>query len=76
MGLPVIRIGLGKSVFHLVGMNQHAKVVARKRLSRSPMMALTAKIPHCLIGMFQLLGGRAPGANPGGRSRRTAATSG
>ena len=49
MEMKVIGIDLGKSVFHLVGMDQHGKVVARKRLSRSQMMVFTAKIPHCLI---------------------------
>jgi predicted GNAT family N-acyltransferase len=51
MEMRVIGIDLGKSVFHLVGMDQHGKVVARKRLSRSQMMVYTAKIPPCLIGM-------------------------
>jgi hypothetical protein len=38
MEIRVIGIDLGKSVFHLVGMDQHGKVVTRKRFSRSQMM--------------------------------------
>jgi hypothetical protein len=38
MEMRVIGIDLGKSVFHLVGMDEHGKVVARKRLSRSQLM--------------------------------------
>jgi transposase len=62
MEMRVIGIDLGKSVFHLVGMDQHGKVVARKRLSRSQMMVFTAKIPHCLIGMEACCGSHFVGA--------------
>lgn len=62
MEMRVIGIDLGKSVFHLVGMDQHGKVVARKRFSRSQMMAFTAKIPHCLIGMEACCGSHFVGA--------------
>jgi transposase len=62
MEMRVIGIDLGKSVFHLVGMDQHGKVVARKRLSRSQMMVFKAKIPHCLIGMEACCGSHFVGA--------------
>ncbi|HEY1577480.1 MAG TPA: IS110 family transposase [Terracidiphilus sp.] len=62
MEMKVIGIDLGKSVFHLVGMDQHGKVVARKRFSRSQMMVFTAKIPHCLIGMEACCGSHFVGA--------------
>ncbi|MGH9739123.1 MAG: hypothetical protein ACRD4X_11135 [Candidatus Acidiferrales bacterium] len=42
MQIQVIGIDLGKSVFHLVGMDKHGKVEARKRLSRSQMMVYTS----------------------------------
>jgi transposase len=62
MEMRVIGIDLGKSVFHLVGMDQHGKVVSRKRLSRSQMMVYTAKIPPCLIGMEACCGSHFVGA--------------
>jgi len=42
MEIRVIGIDLGKSVFHLVGMDKYGKVVVRKRLLRSQMMVYTA----------------------------------
>jgi Transposase len=51
METRVIGIDLGKSVFHLVGMDRYGKVVARKRLSRAQIMVYAARIPSCLIGM-------------------------
>ena len=63
MEMRVIGIDLGKSVFDLVGMVQHGKVVTRKRLSRSQMMVFTAKIPHCLIGMEACCGSHFVGAS-------------
>ena len=62
MEIRVIGIDLGKSVFHLVGMDKYGKVVARKRLSRSQMMVYTAKLPSCLIGMEACCGGHFLGA--------------
>ena len=38
MELWVIGIDLAKSVFRLVGINEHGKIVAGKRLLRSQMM--------------------------------------
>jgi transposase len=62
MEIRVIGIDLGKSVFHLVGMDKHGKVAARKRLSRSQMTVYTAKLPSCLIGMEACGGGHFLGA--------------
>jgi transposase len=62
MQVRVIGIDLGKSVFHLVGMDVHGKIVARKRLSRSQMMVYTAKIGSCLIGMEACCGAHFLGA--------------
>jgi hypothetical protein len=36
------RIDLGKSVFHLVGVNSVVKLVARKKCSREKLLHLTA----------------------------------
>src|SRR5271165_5691533 len=46
----------------LVAMDQHGKVVARKRLSRSQMMVYTARIRPCLIGMEACCGAHFLGA--------------
>lgn len=62
MKMQVIGIDLVKSVFHIVGMDQRGKVVARKRFSRSQMMAYTVKTPPCLIGMEACCGGHLIGA--------------
>ena len=62
MEIHVIGIDLGKSVFHLVGMDQHGKVVTRKRLSCSQIMGYTAKIPTCIIGMEACCGSHFIGA--------------
>lgn len=62
MEMQVVGIDLGKSVFHLVGMDQHGKVVVRKRLSRSQILVYTAKIPTCLIGMEACCGAHFIGA--------------
>jgi len=43
-------------------MDQHGKVVARKRLSRSQMMVYTARIRPCLIGMEACCGAHFLGA--------------
>ena len=62
MQIQVIGIDLGKSVFHLVGMDKHGKVEARKRLSRSQMMVYTAKLSCCPIGMEACCGAHFLGA--------------
>ena len=62
MEMRVIGIDLGKSVFHLVGMDEHGKIVARKRLSRSQLMVYTVKSPSCLIGMEACCGAHFLGA--------------
>ncbi len=51
MELTTIGIDLGKSVFHLVGLDRHGRVVLRRRLSRSRLVILTANLPRCVVGM-------------------------
>ena len=46
MDLHTIGIDLGKTVFHLVGLNLHGEVVVRKKFSR-----FTANVHVELIGM-------------------------
>jgi predicted NBD/HSP70 family sugar kinase len=42
MELHAIGIDLGKTVFHLVGLDSSGKVVVRKRRSRTRLLAYTA----------------------------------
>jgi transposase len=44
-------IDLGKTTFHLVGMNQRGEVVLRKRFSRAQLLHFTANLNVELIGM-------------------------
>lgn len=51
MQIRAVGIDLGKTVFHLVAMNEHGKVVVRKRFSRTQLLTYTANLPSCLVGM-------------------------
>jgi len=51
MNLHVIGIDLGKTVFHLVGMDSTGKLVVRKRCSRLQLLAFSANLQVQLIGM-------------------------
>jgi len=51
MELHTIGIDLGKTVFHLVGLNLCGEVVVRKRFSRSQLLRFTANVRVGLIGM-------------------------
>jgi transposase len=51
MELFTLGIDLGKTTFHLVGMNQRGEVVLRKRFSRSQLLHCTANLKVDLIGM-------------------------
>src|ERR1700681_1273147 len=51
MKLHVLGIDLGKTVFHLVGLDSTGKVVIRKRCSRKQLLAFTANLQVQLIGM-------------------------
>ena len=51
MRIRAVGIDLGKTVFHLVVMNEHGKVVVRKRFSRTQLLTYTANLPSCLVGM-------------------------
>lgn len=64
MKLHVIGIDLGKTVFHLVGLDSTGKVVTRKRCFRRQLLAFTANLQVDVIGMESCSGshflGRAP----------------
>lgn len=51
MNVCVIGIDLGKTVFHLVGMDDQGSVVLKKRFSRAQLMKFLVNVPPCLIGM-------------------------
>ena len=51
MELFTLGIDLGKTTFHLVGMNQRGDVVVRKRFSRTQLLCFTANLQVELIGM-------------------------
>ena len=50
MDIASIGIDLGKNIFHLVALDQHGKVVIRKKFSRKQLLAYTANLQHSLIG--------------------------
>jgi transposase len=51
MELHTIGIDLGKTVFHLVGLNLRGEVVVRKKCSRKQLLHFTANLKVRLIGM-------------------------
>ena len=51
MEMHTIGIDLGKTVFHLVGLNQRGEVVVRKKFSRKQLLRFTANLQVELIGM-------------------------
>jgi len=51
MEIHTIGIDLGKTVFHLVGLDAHGEVVVRKKCSRDQILRFTANLDVSLIGM-------------------------
>src|SRR5450755_1609234 len=51
MELHTIGIDLGKTVYHLVGLDLHGGVVVRKKFSRKQLLHFTANLRVKLIGM-------------------------
>src|SRR4030081_1395025 len=51
MELPTTGIDLGKTVFHLVGLDLRGEVVVRKKFSRTQLLRFTANVHVGLIGM-------------------------
>jgi transposase len=51
MELHTIGIDLGKTVFHLVGLNLRGEVVVRKKFSRTQLLRFTANVHVGLIDM-------------------------
>ena len=51
MEFDTIGIDLGKTVFHLVGMNRSGEVLVRRKFSRTQLLRFTANLRARLIGM-------------------------
>ena len=51
MNVRTIGIDLGKTIFHVVGLDQPGNVVVKRRPSRSQLLRQLANTPACLIGM-------------------------
>ena len=49
MEIRTIGIDLGKTVFHLVGLNARGEVVVRKKCSRTQLLRFTSNLRACLI---------------------------
>ena len=51
MYIASIGIDLGKNTFHLVAMGERSKLLRRKKFSHAQLLAYTANLPACLIGL-------------------------
>jgi len=69
MKIHVIGIDLGKTVFHLVGLDLIGKVVIRRRCSRSQLLTFTANLQVQLIGMEACSGAHFPGGRCATRAK-------
>jgi transposase len=62
MEIASIGIDLGKTTFPLVALDEHSRVVVRKKFSRTQLLAYTANLPHSLMGMEACSGAHFLGA--------------
>jgi transposase len=51
MQIATIGIDIGKSSFHIVGLNVRGEIVLRRRCTRKQLMRDLANLPPCLVGM-------------------------
>ena len=51
MEIRTIGIDLGKTIFHLVGLDGNGNIVKKKHFSRTQLIQFLANAPKCLIGM-------------------------
>ena len=49
--INTLGIDLAKYSFHIVGQDAAGEIVTKKKLSKAQLLAMTAKMPKCLIGM-------------------------
>lgn len=62
MHIASIGIDLGKITFHLVGLDDHSRVVVKKKFSRKQLLAYTANLPASLVGIEACSGAHFIGA--------------
>jgi transposase len=62
MDITSIGIDLGTTTFHLVGLDDHGKIVIKKKFSRKPLLAYTANLPSSVIGIEACSGAHFLGA--------------
>jgi len=62
MHIASVGIDLGKTTFLLVALDDHSKVVIRKKFSRKQLLAYTANLPSSLIGIEACSGAHFIGA--------------
>lgn len=62
MDIASIGIDLGKTTFHLVALDEHGKIVIRKKFSHKQLLAYCANLQHSLIGMEACAGAHFIGA--------------
>ena len=51
MAIKTLGIDIGKTVFHLIGLDELDRIVFRRRVSRTQLIRFAANLPVCLIGM-------------------------
>jgi transposase len=51
----------GKTTFHLVALGDNGKVLLKKKFTQKQLIAFTANMQTCLIGMEACSGGALPG---------------
>src|SRR5512147_678665 len=62
MHITSVGIDLGKTTFHLVALDDHGKVVIKKKFSRQQLLAYTANLPLALVGIEACSGAHFIGA--------------
>lgn len=62
MNIASIGIDLGKTKFHLVALDDHGKIVIKKKFSRKQLLAYTANLNAALIGIEACSGAHFIGA--------------
>jgi transposase len=63
MHIASIGIDLGKTTFHLVALDDHGKVVIKKKFSRKQLLTYTANLQTSLIGIEACSGAHFIGAS-------------
>jgi transposase len=62
MNIDSIGIDLGETSFHLVALDDHGKVVIKKKFSRKQLLAYTANVDGALVGIEACSGAHFIGA--------------